>query len=392
MIAPKGDIDLSRCRVLVVEDQLHNQRLVQTYLEVLGIRRIRIANNGLEGLAALEAEEADLVVLDIMMPVMDGIEMLGRLRGDSRWADLPVLVQTALGAVEERAMVFRAGATDLVTKPLNTQEFLARVRIHLENRVLVRSLQDYQARVSADLELASQTQSALLPTDEAVEALEARFALVLDSHAESSTELGGDIWGAFPLDDGRLCIYSADFSGHGINAALNTLRLHTLIEQNPPADFRPDAWLSALGARLTALLPVEQYATMFLGILDCAAGRLAYATAGAPRPILGDGSGQGTRFLEGGGLPLGIVADWSYEAREVDFPPGSFLFLYSDALLESPLRDGTVLDDDGVMRLVQAVLGVPSSLPPLDRLIEGFRARVVLPIPDDLTAVWLARR
>jgi sigma-B regulation protein RsbU (phosphoserine phosphatase) len=393
MSATSSPVPLSRCRVLIVEDQPHNQLLLRGYLEALGIGAIGLAGNGIEGLAALDGDDYDLIVLDIMMPGMDGLEMLERLRVHPRHAGLPVLVQTALGTNEERASVFRAGATDLVTKPLNGQEFLARVRIHLENRVLIRRLSDFQARVAADLELAAQTQAGLLPPDETVETLELRYGIHLEAHAESSTELGGDIWGAFPLDDGHFCLYSADFSGHGVNAALNTVRLHTLIEQDRSILASPGASLTALGAKLADLLPVEQYATMFLGVVDLAVGRLTYATGGAPSPILGTETGSdGIRFLDGGGLPLGIVTDWVYEDREVDFPPGSFLFLYSDALYESPTRGGgPPLEEDGVMALVRAVLDNPSVRPPLDRLIAGFRSRVDLPLPDDLTAVWLTR-
>ena len=391
MTAGPASVSLARCQVLIVEDQPHNQLLLRGYLEALGVGSVVVAGNGRIGLEALEEADFDLIILDIMMPEMDGLEMLARLRAQPQYAALPVLVQTALGADEERAAVFKAGATDLVTKPLNSQEFLARVRIHLENRVLLRRLQDFQARVSADLELAVQTQAGLLPTDEAVENMEVRYDVRLDAHAESSTELGGDIWGVFPLDENRFCLYSADFSGHGVNAALNTVRLHTLIEQGLPGLPSPGAGLSALSAKLANLLPVEQYATMFLGIVDLAAGRLTYATGGAPSPILGVAGSGDPRFLDGGGLPLGIVTDWTYEDREVDFPPGSFLFLYSDALFESPTVAGAALEEEGVMALVGAVLDNPSVRPPLDRLIEGFRARVALPLPDDLTAVWLAR-
>ncbi|MBF0333963.1 MAG: response regulator, partial [Alphaproteobacteria bacterium] len=126
--------DMRALRVLVIEDSETNRRLLDALLRAAGIQTIAFAVDGIDGLEKVESFQPDLVVLDIMMPRMDGFEVCRRLRALPEHRSLPILVQTGLETAQERTEAFRAGATDLVIKPLNGAEFLARVRVHLQNR------------------------------------------------------------------------------------------------------------------------------------------------------------------------------------------------------------------------------------------------------------------
>lgn len=111
--------------VLVVDDQPQNTRLLDAVLSPRGYR-VLVAGSGEEALAALAAESVDLVLLDIVMPLMDGYEVCRRIRGDERTAFLPVVMITASGD-QEKLKALESGADDFVTKPFNQAELLARV-------------------------------------------------------------------------------------------------------------------------------------------------------------------------------------------------------------------------------------------------------------------------
>lgn len=376
--------EIRKCRVLVVEDSDRVRQLIGAYLTAAGLTNIAYAVDGEDGLAKVESFDPDLVILDIMMPKMDGFELCRRLRADEKHRRLPILVQTALESPDERTSVFRVGATDLVTKPIHGPELISRVMVQLENRVLIRSLEAYRERLHGELELAREMQQGLLPTRAQIEGL-AHYGITLDSHFEPSSELGGDFWGVRDLGDGRVGICVVDFTGHGVRAALNTFRMHTLMRQMPPDPENLAGHVAALNDRLCELLPLGQFATFLYAIVDIRLGTLTYASAGAPNPVVG--TPAGLQVLDGTGMPLGISHLGSYQAHTIAFPPGSFLFLYSDALIETPDADGKGLEDDQV-----AALAVEASLRehPIEHLLSRFREGREVP-SDDLTAVMLRR-
>ena len=110
---------------------------------------------------------------------------------------------------------------------------------------MIRNLQAYHERVAQELASARAMQQALLPQTAHVETLANRHRVRIGSHFEASSELGGDIWDIVTLNDHRFGVYMADFSGHGVTAALNTFRLHTLIQELPPPPEAPGVWLAA---------------------------------------------------------------------------------------------------------------------------------------------------
>jgi phosphoserine phosphatase RsbU/P len=161
-------IGIFDCLILVVDDTEFNRTLITAMLRQAGFLRIQHAVDGIDALKKIGDELPDLVILDIVMPGLDGFEVCRHLRADPRFSDLPVLVQTALSNTEDRNKAFQLGTTDLITKPIDRNELLARVRIHLENRVLIQDLQLYRARLESELGMAREMYNHLLPQGHAV--------------------------------------------------------------------------------------------------------------------------------------------------------------------------------------------------------------------------------
>ena len=116
--------------VLVVDDDPDVRQLVEMKLRLDGIETLT-ATNGVEALDMLEKAHVDLVVLDVMMPVMDGIETCSRIRKIDAFADLPVIMLTAKAQAGDIQEGFATGATDYVVKPFSPRELLSRVRGNL---------------------------------------------------------------------------------------------------------------------------------------------------------------------------------------------------------------------------------------------------------------------
>jgi len=377
------------CRLLVVDDVPVNCELIASYLELAGFSAIETAADGVEALEKVGNFRPDLLLLDLSMPRMDGYEVCRRLRADSTNSDLPILVETALDEPGQRAAAFKAGATDLVTKPINRDELIARVRIHLERRLMIGNLLRFHDRLEGELATARQMQAAMLPSHKRIRRIEEEYGLRIAAHFEPSDELGGDFWGMRRLSRRRLGVFLVDFTGHGVTAAMNTFRLQSLMGDRWDHAEDPAEFLTALNAALVPLLPSNQFATMFYAAIDVDEGDLTFAAAASTDPFLGRKGSCDLIRGDGQGLPLGISANATYENRRLAFAPGNLLFLYSDALLDPVESDEEFVAEEHLGRIVGQAFESADQRSPLDVVIDDYRSRNENGPTDDVTAVLL---
>ena len=136
----KHEIDLTDCKVLIVDDLPANLDVLSQALEDRGYN-VLVATSGLIALKVAERTKPDLILLDVMMPEMDGLETCKRLKADPEKHDIPVIFLTAKTEMEDVIRGFEFGAVDYVTKPFNSTELLARVETHLKIHRLQKALE-----------------------------------------------------------------------------------------------------------------------------------------------------------------------------------------------------------------------------------------------------------
>ncbi len=258
---------------------------------------------------------------------------------------------------------------------------------------LTKDLEAYGERVRIELEMARETQTVLLPDISTVKFISDLHCLHVGSRFEPSSELGGDFWGINSIDEQRASILMVDFSGHGINAALNTFRLHALLESevNTDADAEPAAFLERLNARLSPLLPMGQYATMFYGVIDRSEDILTYAGAATPNPLIFMPGETVPLIGEGEGFAIGMFDDSTYENREVPFPEGASILLYSDAVTEGRTLKGERLNEEGLVDLMSTCLQSCHRQSLIEVLAEKLDELLEQPLADDLTIICITR-
>lgn len=384
-------VRLLACPILVVDDNPSNRNLIGELLIRSGYRNVEFAEDGIAALEAIAVHPPELVILDVLMPRMDGVEVVRRLRADPKTAGLPILVQTAATDRTIRRALFDLGATDFVMKPLEVAELLARVRSLLHRQVVLHDLNSRIEEWRQDLTLAREMQLALLPPVSTKTAISAATGVDIAAYFRSSETLGGDIWGLCELDRQSFGIYIADFAGHGVAAALNTFRLHTLLRQLRLLHASPDFLLKELNRRLSALLPTGQFATMCYGVVDVTANSFRYAAAGTPPMLLRHGDGGEIRILDGSGLPLGIDEQTRYELREAPFPRNASLLAFSDGLSDPHRPDVASNRQDAIA----AALAELSDTMDAEGFVSALCARLLdereqVPV-DDITLFYLKR-
>ncbi|MFT6557600.1 SpoIIE family protein phosphatase [Sneathiella sp.] len=390
----RHDVKIKNARILVVEDSDLIRELIGACLMTDGYFNISYAENGQDALEVIELQVPDLIVLDLEMPIMDGFELCKELRSRQSTASIPILIQSGRDTAADITRAFDLGATDMIVKPIKKFEILARTKVHLEHRFFVEKLTDFHDRVASELEQARQLQLDICPSKEELISFHSLYGLRIGWHYEPSSELGGDIGGIYPIDENRIAFYIADFSGHGVAAALNTFRMQTWLSSSANLYSSPDLLLKALNQFLYQSLPRGSYATMLFGCLDLTNNVLEYSAAGTQPPLLKQSSAPFDLFslFESKGMPLGLRPDWDYALNIVDFPIGAQLILYSDALVEVDLTDGGFLGEKGLEQEVNEIWKTHHEHSPtkcLSELIDRFHRRAGSNANDDLTIIHI---
>ncbi|NRA53543.1 MAG: fused response regulator/phosphatase [Gammaproteobacteria bacterium] len=366
-------------KLLIIEDNRFERLVLRHILETTGFIYIDEAVNGVEGFEKIQNNQPDLIILDIEMPEMNGIEFCKRISSNPALKHIPIITQTGRNRSEDKQQIFAAGACDYVAKPIDQAEFIARIFSHLERTRWHAELAQFHSRVQDELAMASQTQKILIPSATVLSKVKDRYNIDIRHHELTCSELGGDFWGIHQLSDHQLIVYLIDFSGHGINAALNTFRLHTLMQQFYEQYDDPGEFLSQLNNELAALLPTGQFCTVFYGIINTQDHSLTYATASCPAPLVFRHNGS-AEIIDGSGFLFGTIKGIKYQTHTIDFAPGDTLLLYSDALTESPDVTGNLIDEEQIIGYF-----AHDHAAGFDKLLATINTQYKRPWPDDLT-------
>ncbi len=247
----------------------------------------------------------------------------------------------ALCAVDQKPRVFTDGDLQTLTK-------LAGIAVSM--------LKSNRAMLELDDQLmgAVALQEKMLPGRTRIEHIQAACPLDVASCYVARDGIGGDIWGIETTGPQRVLLYVADFTGHGLAAALNTARFHSFVHIASQRTDKPASMLRRLNERLHEVLPVGQFATMFCATLDFGAQAMEYASAGAPPQLYRRSSKEPFELLEEPNLPLGIMRNAVFESKTLPFEPGGALGLYSDGLVETPRPPDSIFTPDSLRELLNA--------------------------------------
>ncbi len=266
--------------ILVVDDSPMNLQVLVRTLDGTG-HRILAARSGAAALEIARRARPDLVLLDVMMPGMDGFDVCRTMKGDPALEDIAVIFLSALGEVSDKVSGLQLGAVDYITKPIQAEEVLARVANHLSRRYLEREVRRSRDGLERELATAAGMQRLILPA-----ALPADPALTFAAYYRTSRYAGGDYYDVLSLGARRFGLILADVSGHGASAAIVMAMIRAVLHASRAARDDPAGLLETLNRHFCYLWDTATFATALYGVLDAERRTLRLACAGHPPPLL----------------------------------------------------------------------------------------------------------
>jgi phosphoserine phosphatase RsbU/P len=314
--------------VLIVDDAPANLQVVRSILK--DDFKIIVATSGAKALDLVKANpHPDLILLDVMMPEMDGYEVCGILKSTPEARDIPVIFLTGKTETDDETRGFEAGAVDYIHKPFSPAIVKARVHTHL----VLRESRDQLARqlldINNELEMAREIQMSILP-----QKTPKIGGLEIAARYLPMSSVAGDFYDFIQVDEKHLGILIADVSGHGLPAALIASMLKVALAAQSQNASDPARILSGLNDSLCGMFK-HHFVTATYVFLDMEKHSMSYASAGHPPLLLWSASARCASEVVQNGLLLGLFPGTLYSSVEVPLGPGDKAVLYTDGILET---------------------------------------------------------
>jgi sigma-B regulation protein RsbU (phosphoserine phosphatase) len=327
-------------KILLVDDNPTNLQVLFQTLDGRGYNLL-VAKNGEIALNIARKASPDLILLDIMMPGIDGYEVCRQLKADPSTREIPVIFLSALVDTKDKVQGLDLGAVDYVTKPFQPDEVIARVNTHLTIYRLKREVQAQHDELEDELQSVAEEQRKLLPKQ-----LPRIDGLKMSVFYETSRYAGGDYYDIIELPDNQWGFMMADAAGHSTSAAVLVAMTCTLFRSYPEPPTDPAEVLKKINQHLCSLSD-NSFLTALYMVYDAQSHNLRIARAGHPPPVLFRPRDARAVELECKGVwPLAIEPYANVPLTETTLEAGDRLMLYTDGITERFSPEGECYEVD----------------------------------------------
>jgi sigma-B regulation protein RsbU (phosphoserine phosphatase) len=394
-------------RVMVVDDTEAN---IDILLETLGDDyKVVVATDGESALEDIKKNPPDLILLDIMMPGIDGYEVCQNLKEMEMTSSIPVIFLTALKEEGDEARGLGLGAVDYITKPFNPELVKSRVKNHLDlkrhrnhleelveertQEIAERQRVEYQLRaakekIENELNIAAQIQSSFLPSTFPAFPEHSEFDLF--AMMQPAKEVGGDFYDFFFVDDELLALIIADVSDKSIPAALYMMVSRTMFRSLARQIKSPAEVLFEANNLICEENETGMFITACLAYYNIFTGRLIFSNAGHNAALMIEPNGVSSAIARKPDMALGLMPKARYKEIEMWLEPGQIFFLYTDGVTEALSPHNELF---GMERLIKQLsigyrLSLSQLLNNIDKALEEFQKGDQF---DDITMLALKR-
>lgn len=374
-------------KVLVVDDNPANLSFITQFLVSQGCE-VHTAPNGAQALAQFRDQGPDIVLMDILLPDMDGREVTRAIKEASRDTWVPVIYMTALSSEGDQVSALEAGGDDYITKPVNLRILRARMQamrriaeMQRDLALTTRELARYKARAEHEQSIAHELMARLIYEDRLNDPL-------LEIWQEPADRFSGDLIAATRSTADRLYLMVADSTGHGLAAALPLLQLSQIFYAMAERGFSLSTITQEMNNKTLARMPVDRFVAGVLAMLDPHNHLIEIWTGGNPPPFFISDDGQVVHQFSSLHMPLGIEdpADFRAQTQIYQWPCPGHLVIFTDGVVEPADATG---ESFGEKRLLTTIAQTPPQAR-LSSIKESLRAHLgAAALQDDVSLVLI---
>lgn len=360
-------------KVLIADDNPTDRMILARLVARLG-HEVVSAENGLEALVQFSVQRPDLVLLDALMPVMDGFEAARRMKLQSGENLIPIIFLTSLTDTGALVKCLEAGGDDFLTKPYNPVILQAKIQAFNRMQEMHQTLQDQR-------DLISNQHERLLHEQELAKIIYDRVAhagsLGADNLRYVQTAFAmfnGDILLAAYRPSGGMHILLGDFTGHGLSAAIGAMPLAEIFYSMTARGFNLSDILLEANSKLSRILPVDIFCCAVLIEINPDKGLVGIWNGGLPEVLLLNSSGTVVHRVTSTHLPLAVAPSERFDPTPVVLPmaSGERLLCLTDGVIESRNQAGEQYGEERVIDLIDGYRGRPEAI--FDGLLGSLEA------------------
>ena len=371
-------------RILIVDDTPANIQILSGILKEKGYQ-LSIATNGKQALQVLEKVQPDLILLDVMMPELDGIETCRQIKKSETLRNIPIIFLTAKTETADIVSGFEVGAVDYVGKPFNPHELLARINTHLSMDQLRRSLAEKNEELARahkrEREMAYRVQSQLIPLN-----MPQIPGWEFAANWQPAREVSGDYYDFIRSKD-RQGIVIADVSGKGMPAALFMASIRSIVRAKAQTSLTPAEIFTQSNSLICADAARGMYVTVFYVEIDPEKRLLTYVNCGHNPPYWYRASQDDIFELRPTGTVVGIMESMQCTQEQIEIGHGDLILLYTDGITEGFNVDDQEFGDERLKDILirNAQKSPDQILPEIQTALDAFVGSA--PQSDDRTIV-----
>jgi len=374
-------------KILVVDDIETNRKLLQKMLRRMGDYSVLEARNGMEAISLFKEESPDLILMDINMPEMDGLQSASEIKKISGDNYIPIIFVTALSAESSLTKALASGGDDFISKPFDVDILQSKISAHLRIRGLnkqVKNKNNELKKVNRELAREQDLIEHFFESALKQSYLDSRF---INYHMSSLSAFNGDIFLAERSPQGGLYIVLGDFTGHGLTAAMGTLPVAMIFFKMVSENSTISDIAREINVELFNLMPTSMFFAATLLELNARGDILTSWMGGMPESYWLGSDGELKGKIESRHMPLGILPDSEFnpETEIFSVDEGDKFYLYSDGVIEAENGDGNMFGDD---RLRQVL--IENNENRIEKIINGLNDFTGGGQTDDTTIVELS--
>lgn len=326
----------NQAKILIIDDSRTNRIFLEKQLQKAGFSNISQSIDGEQGLEMIAVSPPDLIILDIVMPKIDGFEVCRRTKENPLTKMIPIIMVTGLDDYDAKLKCLRYGADDLLNKPVKPPELLARVNTLVHVKQYFDELQRLNQQMIDNLKTAGRIQRALLPKQfPKVNGLE------FDAYYQPTECIGGDYYNVFSVDKENICMYIADVMGHQFDGAMLTVFVKEFISGYSKRvvemgkAFSPAECLTELDIAFKKEgFPADLFVTLFITIFNVPTSMLTFSAAGFAQPPIVYGVNGIRELRSEGKLIMALDCIEPFKENKTKLQQGEGVFFYTDGIVE----------------------------------------------------------